>query len=169
MQGFSTNRVAERAGVSVGSLYQYFPNKESLLAEVARRLEMRAQTLVLERLQACRELPLRDVIEALVDVLLGDALSVRQVRHVLRRDVPSGWITDTSKEVDQEVRRAIAGELARRDDVRHDATPELLAWVASHAVELLVEQAVLLAPEMLERREFRDQLITLAYAYLRRE
>ena len=34
----TTNRVAERAGVSVGSLYQYFPSREAILAELVRRL-----------------------------------------------------------------------------------------------------------------------------------
>ena len=28
----TTNRIAERAGVSIGSLYQYFPNRESVVA-----------------------------------------------------------------------------------------------------------------------------------------
>ncbi|MBE9008662.1 helix-turn-helix transcriptional regulator [Pseudanabaenaceae cyanobacterium LEGE 13415] len=31
----STNRIAERAGISIGSLYQYFPNKESLMVAFA--------------------------------------------------------------------------------------------------------------------------------------
>jgi AcrR family transcriptional regulator len=39
----TTNRVAELAGVSVGSLYQYFPSKESLLAALYRHV--RAQRL----------------------------------------------------------------------------------------------------------------------------
>lgn len=34
LSAFNTNRVAETAGVSIGSLYQYFPNKESLLFQL---------------------------------------------------------------------------------------------------------------------------------------
>lgn len=37
LPAFNTNAVAEKAGVSVGSLYQYFPGKDALLAELIRR------------------------------------------------------------------------------------------------------------------------------------
>lgn len=34
---FTTNEVAEKAGVNIASLYQYFPNKEAIIAELQRR------------------------------------------------------------------------------------------------------------------------------------
>jgi len=37
LKGLTTGRIAERAGLSIGSLYQYFPNKESIVLELARR------------------------------------------------------------------------------------------------------------------------------------
>ncbi len=36
-KGLTTSAIAERAGLSVGSLYQYFPNKEAIVLELARR------------------------------------------------------------------------------------------------------------------------------------
>lgn len=37
LEGFNTNCVAEVAGVSIGTFYQYFPNKESLIAVLIER------------------------------------------------------------------------------------------------------------------------------------
>ena len=46
-QQFTTNRVAEAAGISIGSLYQYFPNKQSILLE----LEIRAVNEMIETVE----------------------------------------------------------------------------------------------------------------------
>jgi AcrR family transcriptional regulator len=46
LDGFNTNAVADRAGVSIGSLYQYFPNKDAIMAALIRRTQAeRAQAL----------------------------------------------------------------------------------------------------------------------------
>lgn len=35
-RGFNTNAIARRAGVSIGSLYQYFPNKQAIVLAISR-------------------------------------------------------------------------------------------------------------------------------------
>jgi AcrR family transcriptional regulator len=66
----TTTRVASRAGVSIGTLYQYFPNKSSLLQAVLRRhLEQIAEAME----QVCREqktATLRQMATALVHAFL---------------------------------------------------------------------------------------------------
>ena len=62
----TTTRVAERAGVSVGTIYQYYPNKESLLyAVLQRHLDHVAQAVEAASRQQ-RGQPLDAMIEALV-------------------------------------------------------------------------------------------------------
>lgn len=59
--GFNTNAVAERAGVSIGTLYQYFPDKQAILLEAAAREAHRGEPGLAERTKAL----LRALISAL--------------------------------------------------------------------------------------------------------
>jgi AcrR family transcriptional regulator len=73
LDGYTTNAVAERAGVSIGSLYQYFPNKDAItLALIARE----STALLQEVSEAAAETEWN----AALDKLVGAA-----VRHQLRR------------------------------------------------------------------------------------
>ena len=48
LRGFNTNSIAAKAGVSVGSLYQYFPNKDAILLALIERFEDATQEAILK-------------------------------------------------------------------------------------------------------------------------
>jgi AcrR family transcriptional regulator len=70
-QGLNTNAVAERAGVSIGTLYQYFPDKDAILLAATRRELAKTESVRAQR----------SLIEALVralEQLLGGAAPARR-------------------------------------------------------------------------------------------
>ncbi len=70
-EGFNTNAVAERAGVSVGSLYQYFPNKNAVLAAlIARHQDQRASHLM-EKVKRLDGLTLIDGLKAIISATVA--------------------------------------------------------------------------------------------------
>lgn len=163
---FTTNRVGERAGVSVGSLYQYFPNKEAILAELGRRLERRVQVRLVEILEASSAEPISETAARVVDLLLGGIGGLR-FRSVLQQAVPAGWTLDTTSAIDAQIRDRVEAELSRRDDVRPGPYP-LMAWVVAHAVEGVIEAVVRTDHRMLETPALRAELIALVTRYLAR-
>src|SRR5262250_3209857 len=54
LHGFNTNAIAAKAGISVGSLYQYFPNKDSIVLALIGSYEEWLHNAVLEAVQAGR-------------------------------------------------------------------------------------------------------------------
>jgi AcrR family transcriptional regulator len=76
VEAWTTNHVAERAGVSIGTLYQYFPSKESLLT-----------ALYLQR----REARLAAVATALAELGGGRAVKPAAARAVARAWLDGDW------------------------------------------------------------------------------
>ena len=74
LDGFSTNRTAEVAGISVGSLYQYFPNKDALVVALIERTQRdladRAEQLVDTLVDRARPLALRTALGRVVQLAI---------------------------------------------------------------------------------------------------
>lgn len=64
--GLTTNAIAERAGVSVGSLYQYFPNKEAILATLIRDKRQQLLMRMQQAAQQMQDASPADAVDALV-------------------------------------------------------------------------------------------------------
>lgn len=81
VSGATTNRIAEMAGVSIGSLYQYFPSKESILARAIERDLQKREHAFRSVLERSKDETLANVIEALtreaVDTFFDDAAMLR--------------------------------------------------------------------------------------------
>src|ERR1700689_3317409 len=66
----TTNRIAIAAGVSVGSLYQYFPSKDAIAVELLRRYRESLVEIVAQRLARADQVPFEEVVEELLTMLL---------------------------------------------------------------------------------------------------
>ena len=66
----NTNRIAEIAGVSIGSVYQYFPDKQAIYAALHDRHVAEIGRVVEETVVAYGDAPLQDLVRALLEALV---------------------------------------------------------------------------------------------------
>lgn len=85
----TTNHIAERAGVSVGSLYQYFEDKDDLLAALLRRLSDEIAAAADTTLEATMDANVREVVRS----LLATALAAMDERPGLYLELTRNWHT----------------------------------------------------------------------------
>lgn len=66
VKAITTRRVAEQSGVAVGSLYQYFPNREAIVARLAEDEAQRESQALHRYISSRRQLPLTQYLDAMV-------------------------------------------------------------------------------------------------------
>jgi AcrR family transcriptional regulator len=170
----TTNRIAERAGVSIGSLYHYFSNKEAIVAEIYEGLiqgEMERAAALTAEAERLQSLPPADAIRLLVE------MSTERHRRFL--GIHRAFYQEHGREIDF-ANRIESGEKSYRDQAiewirlvlgRHrgplvvsdtDRAAELIV----HIVDATLIRAVEHSPELLADGSFAEDMIRLMLAYL---
>lgn len=157
----TTNRIAEKAGVSIGSLYQYFPNKEVLIEALRAREYEEFQVSLAPRFEALATLPLRDAVCGLVGLLI--------TRHRERLSLHNPLAADDDgfhDRIEERWMPLVARYLEARSAELRPANLALAARIAFDVVEALTHGAALRSPECLDDPEYAAELTELVVRYL---
>jgi AcrR family transcriptional regulator len=164
----STNRVALAAGVSVGSLYQYFPSKEALVAALVERHVEQMVLLVKTKLAEVASAPLAVGVRTMIDAMFAAHAVDPKLHKVLIEQVPRIGRLEQVVGVEREVAALVATFLeARRHDLRPaPARLKAAAFVLCQAVEAVTHKAVLMELPESRTRELADELAEMVLLYL---
>ncbi|MGD0527323.1 MAG: TetR/AcrR family transcriptional regulator [Polyangiaceae bacterium] len=162
----STNRVAMAAGVSVGSLYQYFPSKEALVAALVDRHVEQMTALVTAKLAEVSTAPLDVAVRTMIDSMFDAHRIDPRLHKVLIEQVPRIGKLEGVVGVEREVEVLVAAFLTvRRGDVRPSRL-EAAAFVLCNLVEAVTHAAVLAELKDPRRSEVVAELTDMVLRYL---
>jgi AcrR family transcriptional regulator len=161
----TTNRIAERARVSIGSLYQYFPNKDAILAELLVRHVDRGTWTHADQLDLSA-----GTLEAAVRVLVRDAIDNHrddpQLLRIMIEEAPMSQ--DLLDAIDRHGKLRVGQVrdlLARHPDVRVrdlDTAAELIVFTVEINTHKLMAD-----PRAIPVETFESELVDMVTRYLR--
>ncbi len=160
----TTNRIAELAGVSVGSLYEYFPNKASILLALLQRQVEGMLSLMQTRLAAVRGAPLEELVRTIARtaveahykeldlnrILIASMARVAQWRHMEKVSFSAALL----------LRDALAHLIADPLRLEH------AAFTAETVLEALLQRTILFA-HRLPGYPLEDEIAAVLTGYLK--
>lgn len=172
-QKLTATRISEVSGVAMGSIYQYFPNVDAIVAAVFEDMTQEQLDIARRRLESeWMEAPLE---RSLTSVYRG-ALRFHQKMLRLDRDFYCryhSWfdlhVRFNEAQGDPEASVRVIQKLLERNQESYPCRdPAMMAFVISKAGRAVVQESLRHRPEYLEDPELPDYLTTLAFSMLER-
>ncbi len=164
----STNRIAEVAGVSIGSLYQYFPSKEAIVAALIDRHNQEVMRAVQGEFAEAVDLPLNDGVRRLVAVAVRAHRIDPKLHRALTEQIPRVGRLENVETFSQQNYALFAAYLERRRSEIRVEDLELASFICVTSIEALTHTAVLHG-KMLSDREMESLIeatTRLIFGYL---
>jgi len=162
----STNLVAERAGVSVGSLYQYFPNKDALITALHRRHLSRMDRAFSDAVESTAEMGFEAALGTVIEGLVESHRVEAGLHQVLETQLAHHEDLDARREAEAVISERILQLLMRYRDEIHVDQPRLAVYMLKHSVHALVHAVVDERPSGVSIKAATAEITRLARAYL---
>jgi AcrR family transcriptional regulator len=162
----STNRIALAAGVSVGSLYQYFPSKEALVAALAARHNAKMTSLIRSKLAEVAHAPIPVAVRTIIDAMFEAHAVDPRLHKVLIEEVPRIGRLENLREVEKETECLVTSLLeSRKGELRRSSATDV-GFMLVTVVEAVTHAAVLAEHEPERMRAVAGELTDLVLRYL---
>jgi AcrR family transcriptional regulator len=161
----STNRIAKLAGVSVGTLYQYFDSREAIVRALCRRHTAEMTNLLLSHAGPMVEAPVADAVPAFVDAMAAaHAVAPRLHLALVRELLADGG--ELLAEVQDPGRELVLAWLVRHHEQLRPRDLPAAAFLLTHTVEAAIHGQLLDDPARLRDTGWRSELVDLLLRYL---
>lgn len=164
--GTNTNLVAERAGVSVGSVYQYFPNKDSLITALHERHAAQMYAVIDTVLANSQPRTLRAHIAAMVQALLAAHRVEPELHRVLEKEFAFFDAPKDQSPADNSIQQRVRQLLEQHRDEIAPRNRDLATWVVLQTLDSLVHAAVIDAPPQFAARAVERAIVEVLMGYL---
>ncbi len=165
-QATTTNHIADAAGVSVGSLYQYFPNKEAIVAALLDEHLERTQEFLRAGTANALDQPLEDAACALIEGLIAAHRVDPDLHRVFVEELPRIATFERIHQLEQDTLALVRAYIeVRLPELAKKRKVDVVAFVIVHAVEAVTHGAVLFRRDLLEDPAFLDEVVRLVVRY----
>jgi AcrR family transcriptional regulator len=161
----TTNRIAERAGVNIASLYQYFPGKDAIVAELRRRHGAAERAAAREALVLQRDAGLEPTLRALI----SRGVAAHAVAPALHRAFAEHLPPLRYKDIEQgDVQ--VFGAMRRFLEQSATGVPDfdLAMWMVATVAHAAIHNGIVERPEDVANGRLADELVVLLMHYLDR-
>ncbi|GJD19990.1 transcriptional regulator [Rivularia sp. IAM M-261] len=161
----NTNKIAELAGVSIGSLYQYFPSKEAIIATLIGCHADSMICMIEAKLLDKQEAPLEVALRELVKVCISAHTINPKLHKVLIEQVPHVGQLEKITDVEKRVKALIRSYLENKRNKIQPQNLDLAAFMLAHSLESLIHAAAC-EPDFIVNEEFEQELTAVLLRYL---
>jgi AcrR family transcriptional regulator len=166
VEAVTTNRIAEVAGVSIGSVYQYFPDKRAIFVALHQRHLEEIDRIVETKLVEHATSSLEDLVRAMIEAMIDAHTTDPELYQLLLTEVPhrAEGTKDFAVRLHGAFRLAIA---SRAHEFKTPRDLEKVVFIVTHMVESLSHGAVLRRPPSVPLAAAKEEAVRAVLAYLR--